>query len=271
MNLALFRKTMADHRLLIGIIAIGLLAFPTAIINAFASFPMDMMKQWLEIEWISRLIRGLAGADFSEMVNTTAMGGFAFVHPVILAITWSFIVVVATRVLAGEIDQGTADLLLALPVSRWSVYTSVSACVFLSCLAMTLCTWLGVWIGNETADLTEPLIVWQLRHVAANQCAMLMAVAGLSMLIGATGSRRGHSVGLIFGILVTSFLLNWLAMFWERAQMLAHFAVLHYFQPFAVVRDGRYPAGDIAVLLAVAAVTWTIGGFVFARKDIRAS
>ncbi|MCH8819940.1 MAG: hypothetical protein IIB03_06430 [Acidobacteria bacterium] len=86
MNLALFRKTMADHRFLFGVITIALLAFPAVIINAFASFPVDMMKPWLEIEWVSRLIRGRAGADFSEMINTTAMGGFAFVHPMILAI-----------------------------------------------------------------------------------------------------------------------------------------------------------------------------------------
>lgn len=270
-NLALFRKTAADHRFLMGLIGLALIAFPTVIMHAFASFPLDMAEQWLKIEWIARLIRGLAGADFSDMLNMTAVGGFAFVHPMVLAITWSCIVVASTQVLSGEIDQGTADVLLALPVSRWRLYTTVSAWVFLCCPLMSLCTWAGVWTGNATADLPESVSLWQLRHVAANQCAMLWAVAGLAMLISAAGSRRGRSVGIVFGILVTSFLLNWLALFWERAEVVAHLAVLHYFRPFIVVRDGQYPIADLAVLLAVAVVAWTIGGFIFARRDIPTS
>ena len=127
----------------------------------------------------------------------------------------------------------------------------------------------ALWmIGDQTAGLSERMDLWELRYVVVNAAAMLWAVVGISMLFSAAGSRRGRAVGAIFALLVASFLLNSLVAFWPRAETLAVLGLLHYFRPFAIVRDGCFQITDIAVLLSVAIITWVAGGFIFSRRDI---
>ena len=77
-------------------------------------------------------------------------------------------------------------------------------------------------------------------------------------------------VGAVFGILIASLLLNSLAAFWPRAEALSVVGILHYFRPFAIIRDGGYEARDILVLLLIAAFAWTAGAFAFTHRDIHA-
>ncbi len=271
MSAALFRKTAHEHRWATLITAVTMAAFAIVIVHAFASIPWEMTHVWLEIPWIARLLQALTGARLDEVLSINTLGAFAFVHPFLLAVVWGYIVMSATRTVCGEIDRGTADLLLALPLSRWRVYISVSLWVFLCCPIFMACLWYGIWVGDRTTDLPEDMRIWELRYVVFNACLMHWTVAGISLLFSAAGSRRGRAVGWVFGILVTSFLLNSLAAFWPRAQSLAALGLLHYFQPFAIIRDGAVPTVNIVVLVTLALTTWLSGGIIFARRDIHAT
>jgi len=268
MSMALFGKTARDNRLALGISALAVTAFPIILTHAFSSIPLDLLEQWLEVPWIARIFRAVTGTGVTEAFTVNAMAGFVFVHPVMLAIQWAYVVTGTSRVTVGEIDRGTADLLLALPISRFGVFVSMNAWMLLTAPLLYACVWLGVWIGGATADLAEPFDVWALRHVVINAFALLWAVGGISAAISAAASRRGQALGIVFGILVTSYLLNWLAAFWPSVEWLAVVGILHYFRPFAIVRDGGVATADVVVLLSVAAVTWVVAAIIFMRRDI---
>jgi len=268
MNLALFQKTIFDQRWVVLIFALAAAVFPWLFIHAFMAFPWEQMSSFLELPLIKTVIQVLTGADLGEVFRVEALGAFAFVHPAMLALGWACMITGATRVIAGEIEAGTADLLLAMPVTRLSAYVSVTSGVLLCAPLLSAAAWLGVWIGAHTAELPEPIDVWLLRFVVLNDAAMLLAVGGSATLISSLSSRRGKAVGVTFGILLCSFLLNWLAGFWRPAQVLAVIGILQYFRPYVILREGRLQAGDMAVLLAVAAVTWASGAFFFCRRDI---
>jgi putative exporter of polyketide antibiotics len=69
-------------------------------------------------------------------------------------------------------------------------------------------------------------------------------------------------------LVVGSFLVNYLAQLWEPARHLAFLSILDYYRPVNVLRNGTWPVHDILVLLGGAAVLWTAGGLVFARRDL---
>ena len=271
MNVALFRKTAHEHRWLFVLILFTTSVFPVIFVHAFLAFPIEQTEGFLKVPLVRAMIKALTGADVMELFSINALGAFAFVHPVMLALGWACVVVSAARVIAGEIDVGTADLLLALPVSRFRAYLSVTAWVFLCCPLLAGAAWFGVWMGTVTADMPEVLDIWSLGPVAVNSAAMLIAVAGVATLISAVSSRQGRAVGVAFGILLCSFLLNWLAAFWEPAQRLAFVGILRYFRPFVILREGHLQTADVAVLLAVALITWSIGAVVFTRRDVHTS
>jgi ABC-type transport system involved in multi-copper enzyme maturation permease subunit len=268
MSLALFHKTAYEQRWTTSILLGACVLIPIVFVHAFVAFPWEQMSGVLQVPFVKMMIRVLTGAELEDTFHVEAMGAFAFVHPVMLAISWTCVVVSATRVMAGEIDAGTADLLLALPVTRLGAYVSVTAWVLLCAPALAAAAWLGVWIGTHTADMPEPLDVWWLRLVAVNSAAMLMAAGGIACLISSLSSRRGRALGVSFAILLSSFFLNWLAAFWSPAQKLAFVGILRYFRPFVIVRDNRAQIGDIGTLLIVAAVAWTLGAWIFSHRDI---
>lgn len=272
MNVALFRKTAYEQRWLLGFTLVAGMVLPVFFVHAFVSFPVEQTKEFLtNVPFVKAVIKALSGADIADIFELSTMGAFAFVHPGLLALGWACIVVGSARVIAGEIENGTADLLLALPVSRLRTYVTVTTWVLVCCPLFTLVIWCGIWIGSLTAGMSGSMDVWRLRFVVVNHTAMLIAVAGVSTMISAVNSRRGHAMGVAFGILLCSFVLNSLAAFWESARQLAYVGLLHYFRPYAILGNDHLATGDIAVLLAVALVTWSIGAFIFTRRDIHTS
>ncbi len=75
-------------------------------------------------------------------------------------------------------------------------------------------------------------------------------------------------MGLLFGIVLASFLLNFLARFWEPAQHFAFLSVIGYYRPAQILSTGGLPVGDVATLLAVGAAAWVAGSEIFARRSI---
>ena len=72
----------------------------------------------------------------------------------------------------------------------------------------------------------------------------------------------------VFATVLASFLLNFLAQFWEPARVLSFLSVLNYYQPMNVVSVGRLPLGDVVPLYGVGIAGWLIGGEIIARRSI---
>jgi len=265
------RKTARDHRgvLLIVLIAAG--AFPILFINAFMALPLEQIEGILKIPFIQSMINMLGGGGLTDGFTINTLGGFVFVHPVILSIGWAYVTIAATGAITGEFENGTADLLLSLPISRRRVYASVTMWIAISAPLIPLALWLGIWVGTRTVDMPDPMDLWRLRLVVINSAAMLLAVAGMAVLIAAVSQRRGRAMGFTFGLLLCLFLLNWLAAFWKPAEQLGLIGVMRYFRPYVILRENRLPIVDVSVLLGIAITTWTIGAIVYTRRDIHTS
>ena len=104
--------------------------------------------------------------------------------------------------------------------------------------------------------------------VAANFYCLYLAVGGLSFLISSLSDRRGRAVAAAFGIVLASFLLNFLAQFWTPAGKVGFLSILSYYKPVVVLRDASWPIADMFVLTLLGGVLWLAGGLLFTRRDI---
>lgn len=269
MNRAIIFKTIRDHRLVFGLVYVTAVVFPILVILAMTSAPSDLVTQWLRMPLVRNMFRMLLGSDIMDMLNRTGFGAFAFVHPLMLTLVWSWLIVITTAALAGEVDRGTADLLLSLPVSRWGIYASISAVVFASGALLAVAPWLGAWGSEWVKTWDEPIMLRPLGLAVVNNLAAIWAVAGVAMAVSACTSRRGLAVAILFAWLLLSFLLNFLGALWELAERVAFLSLLEYFLPLVIVRKGALNYGHLAILAAIAVTGWTFGAIVFARRDIR--
>lgn len=268
MNRGLLEKSLRETWRMTLLYAGVLFAFEAIIAYVLPMFQAELRGSWLEVEFVRKLLEALLGAELGASFGPAFLQAFPWVHPVILSVLWAHEVTYYTRVPAGEIDRGTIDFLLGLPVSRRQVYLCDTV-VLLGCGAVLIGSLL---LGNGfgTSLATEAIAPEPARTVVVlvNLGALYVAVGGVAYLVTAFCDHRGRAVAIVFVVLLASFLVNLLAQFWEIAQAIRFLSILSYYQPIHILRDDAFPYVDVGVLVAVGAITWWRGGRVFSRRDI---
>jgi ABC-2 type transport system permease protein len=232
-------------------------------------FGAQMSEQWLQMSFLRGIIQAMLGSELGDRMGPQMFQSMAWVHPVPLALVWAHATICCTRVPAGEVDRGTADVLLGLPVSRWDVFFSETFVWLLGGAAILLAAFVGNTLGglNLPPGAGRPDMACLL-IVLVNLFCLYGAVGGLAWLVSALSDRRGRAMTIVFVVLLTTFLLNYLAQFWAPAERLVFLSPLHYHRPVMVFGNGAWPWKDLAVLLGAGAAMWVAGGAIFARRDL---
>ena len=112
----------------------------TTILPQFQEGLNDLLA---DIPFVKTMITALLGSEIADEINARMLQSVVWVHPVVLTILWGHEIVFCTRFPAGEIDRGTIDLLLGLPVSRRGVYFCDSFIWLVSGLLVLALGWVG--------------------------------------------------------------------------------------------------------------------------------
>ncbi|MEX0677985.1 MAG: ABC transporter permease subunit [Pirellulales bacterium] len=248
----------------------GVLLFGVEAILAYVmpTFQAQFSEALMQIRFIQTFVGAMLGVNASEPLGQEAFTAFPWVHPVVLALVWAHALVSCTRMPAGEVDRGTVDLTLTLPLTRWGILRAETVVWLGAGLIVVVLGLAGNEAGGRYADAAGRPELSRSLVVAANLMCLYLAVGGLSWLVSAASSRRGGAIIVVFLILLASFLLNFLAQFWTVAQRIRFLGVLDYYRPLYILRDGTVPWRDLGILLSVAAVLWIAAGIVFSRRDV---
>lgn len=234
---------------------------------ALPAFERSFAGPLLQLPFFQGVIQALLGVDAAE---SAGFGGLftsiAWVHPVVLALVWAHAIGFCTRIPAGEVDRGTIDILLGLPVGRWQLYFHESLVWIASALAVSGCAGAGSLIGMLGGGARIPLA--RLALLVANLFCLSLVVGGFAWMSSTLADRRGHAIGSTFAAVLSVFLVNYLGQFWTVAARVSFLTPLHYYGPLRIIREGTVPAADILILLAASAVFWLAGGIIFSRRDL---
>lgn len=272
MSRAIFCKTLRDSWLLIGALILAVLVLELGILRMLLETGenLEHLRTWLELPLVRDLLQIVLGADLVGDLTPTTMATFGLAHPLLYAFAWILLIAMGSAAIAGEIDWGTADWLLTLPVSRATVYFSTSAACLLAAVGIGCAPLVGLWLGVQLWPRAGPLDFGRLWPLTPNFVALNVCVAGLALLASSLVARRGKAVGLVLACLLVSDLVNILTQFWAVLRPIKFLGFLHYYRPLPVVRSGELPWANIAILLGVAAIAWLAGLRCFCRRDIPA-
>jgi ABC-2 type transport system permease protein len=259
-----FRELWATT-LVLGLVLMG---FEAVLAFVMTKFGAQMSEEWLQVDFARGIMQAMLGTEITDRIGPQMFQSIAWVHPVVLSLVWAHALVCCTRVPAGEVDRGTADVLLGLPVSRWEVFLSETF-VWLICGAVVLVAGLA---GNLLGGLALPPAgrppLGRLLLVLLNLYFLYGAVGGLAWLVSSLSSRRGSAMTMVFLILLALFLLNYLAQFWPPLGKFVFLGPLHYLRPVNILTSGLCPWRDLAVLAGTGAALWLGGGVIFSRRDL---
>jgi ABC-2 type transport system permease protein len=196
---------------------------------------------------------------------------------------------------AGEIERGTMELLLAQPIARFRViaahFVVDLVTIPLLCLSLFGGTWLGLWLFGQIefgapvdADgmRVDPL---RFAPALANVAALLFAVSGYTMGLSAAGRSRGRVLGWAVLLTLLMFLLNLIGQLLPAIAFLRPLTVFYYFQPQQIIlgnvwtqdlgnvwNGGRplFAVNLVAVLGLVGAIGYGFALTIFCRRDLPA-
>ena len=174
--------------------------------------------------------------------------------------------IAGSGLIAGEVESGTIDVMLAQPVRRERYILARFAGVVAVMLVIALACWVGLLAGLALTEV-ETSIAGML--FACLQMALLgLAVAGVAILVSVwtLGTRRSQM--LMVGILLAQYVLDLVSKISADLEGLGPFSVFHYFDPAMSVRMGTPDGTAIAVHLGVALVGVVAATVLFNRRDM---
>ncbi len=319
MTFTLIRKLLRDARVGLIVTAVLLAAFQCLWARVTSRILSDLSPYFAQLAAMAnqtlgdvqnqvfggpgKIIRTIIGGERVDLDRAMDLLSIGYVHPLVQAIFCVWAVGRASGALAGEIDRGTMELLMAQPVSRPRLvlaHLGVDWVVIpLICLSLWGGTWLGTWlvgpIRPDTTDLKlSPLIAAAVKPEPEEQqrdrlhvdpaafgpalpavAGLLFAVSGYTMALSACGRNRMRVLGVaVFGTLVM-FLVNVVGQLWDVMERLRPLTIFYYYQPQAIIlahsREELLQAmWGLAVLYGVGAAGYGVALWVFTRRDLPA-
>lgn len=270
MNFAVYWKTLRDSLWLTLLGLAAIVAFEMILVMAMATLAPEAMQFLRGFSFLRGMFQSMFNIDLSGEVSSASLIAVGFAHPLLFTLTWGVLLSICTRTVAGEIDGGTADLLLSLPISRTGLYlnTTLSHAVVLGFLCGA--AGIGVAAGQWANKVPEPISAGNLAWMTANLGALLIAIGGSASLAGAIFPRRVVAVTVVLSLLLVAFFISVLEPLLPWVKNINRLGLLHYYRPVAIVRTGVPPWGNLAVLTGIGLGTWTAGLLIFQRRDIPA-
>jgi len=269
MNIGLVLRSIREIRGATVAFASGLFVFELLLALILPTFQKEFSERFMQVEFLQRIVAALLGAEMGTVVGSTALAMLGWVHPFVLALVWAHAIVVCTRFPAGELERGTLDVLLSLPVSRAAIYLAESIGFLLMSLVVVSAGLFGNLVGAWMSGLEVTASSSRLLLVSVNLFALSLAVGGVSAFLSSICERRGRAMGAAFAILLASFFLSSMSTFNPLVKSLSTVSLLNYYRPYFILQGTSSPIMDLILLGAVALLFWVLGWAILVRRDLR--
>lgn len=221
--------------------------------ESFEAFPQELFQAFdIDIDSYFSSFEGFVSGEY-----------FSIIWPIVLII---LIVAYASAAIAGEIEKGTIELLLAQPISRLKIFFAKYFSGLIIIISFILLSNFSVvpfaLLHNVDYRIQHYLTISILGFLFA------FAIYGVCMLISAISSSRGRPAAVTGGMLIIMYALNIFSAFQESIKKIKYASFFHYFDFQAALVDNQIDMLNVAIFLVVGIITTAIGAFIFVKRDI---
>ncbi|WP_298816411.1 ABC transporter permease [Chloroflexus sp.] len=241
----------------------GMLAFFSVYMAFYPALPVEMRNLDLASIELYRAFGNLTMATFEGYIGSTIFHFFTVLLCVLAIVT-------GTGVLAGEEDNGTLELQLALPLTRWQLVTTKTiALAAMSLLVLGVASIAAAVIFLFIRDqLTTQLDAGDLFRATVAHWPLVFLFQTLSLWLGTLTPSRRVALALATVILVVSFLGYNLLSMSPDLEYLRPLSPFHY-RPSTPAALNEGPAsGDLVTLLGAALLGYGLAVVCFNQRDV---
>ncbi len=250
---------------------------------------------------IMQSILGGENIRFNRVQDTLVVG---YLHPLVQIIFCLWAIGRASGAIAGEIDKGTMELLLAQPISRSKIILAHLGIDLLALPLLAVTVWLGTFVGIllvgpfevkeshfEMFNIVIPSEAFQIKvdpqslaPSVWNIMAFLFALSGLTIFFSAMGRFRNRVIGLVVFLVLIQFIINVLGQLWQPLEMLRPLTLFYYYQPQLIslyhhwyvdpgqiwLKHGLVSLHLVWTLIGIGSLGYLLAWWQFSRRDVPA-
>lgn len=264
--LTIFRRIIKDRRVslivyclaVIGLLWMYIALFPsihkqaTSFNELLKNYPPALMKAF-----------GLQEMSFSTLENYLAIEKFSIVWPMMAIF---LVVSFAGATIAGEIEKGTAEIMLAKPVSRLRVFFGKYLAGFFSIVIFTICSTFAV----------VPLAkIYHVDYVFINYMTLALiiflfslAIFSLAMLFSAIFSEKSKVYMTAGGLLILMYVLHVVSSLKDSLKNLKYLSFFYYYDAQQALTKNIINHTGVLVFIIVIVVCTALAAIWFKKRDI---
>lgn len=266
MNHNLFSRTFADKRISLSVYALGVAAYAVLILAIWPSLRANV--ELLNQLWQSypEAIRKAFGGENMQFATFDGFISVEYFNQMWVIVMAAFSVSIATGSIAAEIENGTMELLLSQPVSRFSILVTRHIFFAMGVLTLIAATFIPIALGAPAVG--GDLRYFGLLALVIPSFLFFMAIGSITMFFSALVSSRGRAIFISLGIIIFCYALDILAKINDTVGHFHFLSVFFYWSPYRYLHNIDFAWGDIAVLTGITLAATTGAIWIFKRRDI---
>lgn len=263
MNANLARKTLGDRWKNSIFYGIGLVAYTFLLVSIFPSFQnFPQVEQFTE-NYPEELLRffGSGELDFTQFGSYM---NIEFLGLMMVIIMGAYVFTFARSITAGEVKEGTIELLVTQPVERWEIVATKSAVMLAGITALLTATVVSIMAFGSMFGIEMSYSGFASYLPLA--IALFVCIAGYSLLLTVIIPKGGTMAAV--GLTIAFYVLNFIGESVSSVSWVKFASIFHYYDVGGVLESGTVPWLDILVLAGVGAAALAASAYLFQHRDL---
>jgi len=273
MNWAIWKKAVGDAWLQLLICCLILVAF--AWLFVWLMTQIEIGAWAVMVRAVPDFLRKLSDISVAAMVTPAGRLTILFVHPITLLVAVGWAVGRGSDSISGEIGRGTMDLILSLPVRRFTVMLAPAVVAAIGAFVLAGSLLGGIALGLASFEMSGDMTAMEFLPGTINLGCMTFCFTGITTLISSCGRNRWRTIIIAGGFYVVSFIVEVVRQFWTPGAWLKYFTFLSAYSPRSLILEPEQ-TGLLALpynltLIVLGLAAYTVAAIVLTYRDIPAA
>lgn len=177
-----------------------------------------------------------------------------------------YVVGYGTALVAKEVENGTIENLLAIPVSRTRLLLERTLALVIGLAALTAFTFAGLYALSRAYGFE--LSAQGTLAAAIHVFGFVLVFAALTVLLSIVFLERGKPAAVTIGYFVLAHLVNALATNSETLKDIQFLSLFKYYDVYTALAEARLDVWNNALFFGLSAALFAAAVFIFRRRDI---
>ena len=262
-NLTLFKRELkASYKVFLIIFAV-LMMYTGIITGMFDPKLGEVLEQFTQVmpELMSAFGMTNPGTTLIEFLASYLYGFLFLVFPMI------FEIILANRLVARYVDQGSMAYLLASPLTRGKIILTQATVMWTSLGALIMLITLGE-IGFAQLMFPGELDMMILFKMNIGLYVLHLSISGICFFASCISNEIKLSYSIGAGVPILFLLIQMLSNVGEKLEIFKYFTIFSLYPSSQIASGEKSAYGFMCILLMIALALYALGGYLFTKRDL---